>query len=382
MSNFDASVIAAVTGHMNGDHPEDNLLIVRAFGCPEATGSTMTGLDNTAGVWRVEDASGEHEVRVEWPSGAISERPEIRREVVALYKTACEKLGVPAREEHAPAADAAAHGHGGASPHGHGGASPHGNPHAKPEDDGSFSYAIRTATWGDHSDSEGSSVMEDIMRMRATREEYVDLVVQHYFMYEALEEASKALAADPRFAALHPAAIVREQTLVEDLEFLVGENWRDEISPVPATAAYADRIREIAAEGWLPGIIAQEVLRLPLVAILTHMLAALVSSAFNPAWTMRFLGTALLFGAIQEGVAALTRYRAWGAWRFFISAFIIGVIVAVVVFFAAHLSALPLWAQIAYLALSVCGPIAWTAIGLATGASLRRAGVARQGAAR
>lgn len=132
----------------------------------------------------------------------------------------------------------------------------------------------------------------------------------------------------------------------------------------------------------LPGIIAQEVLRLPLVAILTHMLAALVSSAFNPAWTMRFLGTALLFGAIQEGVAALTRYRAWGAWRFFISAFIIGVIVAVVVFFAAHLSALPLWAQIAYLALSVYGPVAWTAIGLAIGASLRRAGVARQGAAR
>ena len=253
MSNFDASVIAAVTGHMNGDHPEDNLLIVRAFGYPEATGSTMTGLDNTAGVWRVEDASGEHEVRVEWPSGAISERPDIRREVVALYKTACEKLGVPAREEHAPAADAAAHGHGGASPHG--------NPHAKPEDDGSFSYAIRTATWGDHSDSEGSSVMEDIMRMRATREEYVDLVVQHYFMYEALEEASKALAADPRFAALHPAAIVREQTLVEDLEFLVGENWRDEISPVPATAAYADRIREIAAEGWLPGIIAHHYTR-------------------------------------------------------------------------------------------------------------------------
>ena len=61
---------------------------------------------------------------------------------------------------------------------------------------------------------------------------------------------------------------------------------------------------------------------------------------------------------------------------------IIGVIVAVVVFFAAHLSALPLWAQIAYLALSVCGPIAWTAIGLAIGASRRRAGVARQGAAR
>jgi energy-coupling factor transport system substrate-specific component len=50
----------------------------------------------------------------------------------------------------------------------------------------------------------------------------------------------------------------------------------------------------------LPGIIAQEVLRRPLVALLTHVLAALVASAFNPIWFPRFLGTALLFGLIQE----------------------------------------------------------------------------------
>ena len=107
-------------------------------------------------------------------------------------------------------------------------------------------------------------------------------------------------------------------------------------------------------------------------------IAALVASAFNPAWALRFLGTALLFGAIQEGVAALTRYRAWGAWRFFVSAAVIGVLVAVVVFFAAHLGALPLWAQVLYLVISVLGPIAWTAVGLAIGAALRRAGVAQR----
>lgn len=128
----------------------------------------------------------------------------------------------------------------------------------------------------------------------------------------------------------------------------------------------------------LPGIIAQEVLRLPMVALIAHVFAALVASAFNPAWALRFIGTALLFGLIQEGVAALTRYRAWGAWRFFISAAIIGVIVAVVVFFAANLSVMPLWAQILYLAISVLGPVAWTAVGLAVGSSLRRAGVARR----
>ena len=59
----------------------------------------------------------------------------------------------------------------------------------------------------------------------------------------------------------------------------------------------------------LPGIIAQEVIRLPWVALLTHVFAALVASAMAPQWALRFLGTAILFGGIQELVAALTRYR-------------------------------------------------------------------------
>ncbi|MFC6235630.1 DUF2470 domain-containing protein, partial [Leucobacter soli] len=84
MSEFDASVVAAVTGHMNGDHPEDNLLIARAFGAPDARESTMVGLDGAAGVWRVVDPAGERELRVEWPGGPVSERADIRREIVAL----------------------------------------------------------------------------------------------------------------------------------------------------------------------------------------------------------------------------------------------------------------------------------------------------------
>ena len=129
----------------------------------------------------------------------------------------------------------------------------------------------------------------------------------------------------------------------------------------------------------LPGIIAQEVLRLPLVALVTHVLAALVSSAFNPAWAGRFIATALLFGLIQEGVAALTRYRAWGVWRFFVSGAIIGAVIAAVVFFAADLAALAPWAQAAYLVLSVLSPVLWTALGIAIGSGLRRAGVVRVG---
>ncbi len=131
----------------------------------------------------------------------------------------------------------------------------------------------------------------------------------------------------------------------------------------------------------LPGIIAQEVLRLPWVALLAHVLGALVASAMAPGWAGRFLGTAILFGGIQELVAAATRYRVWRAWRFFISAVVIGILVAVVVAFVAHLSSLPVWAQIAYLAISVIGPVAWTAIGLGIGVQLRRAGIGTTAAA-
>lgn len=126
----------------------------------------------------------------------------------------------------------------------------------------------------------------------------------------------------------------------------------------------------------LPGIIAQEVLRRPMVALITHVIAALISSAFTPMWAMRFIGTALLFGAIQEGVAALTRYRAWGRWRFFVSAAIIGVIVAVVVGIVVDLARFEPWVQLSYLIVSVLGPIGWTAVGIAIGNALRRAGVA------
>ena len=127
----------------------------------------------------------------------------------------------------------------------------------------------------------------------------------------------------------------------------------------------------------LPGIIAQEVLQLPGVALLSHVLAALVSSAVAPVYMLQFLGTAVLFGGIQELVAALTRYRSWAPWRFFVSAVVIGVIIALAVFFAAHLGTLPPLAQITYLLLSLLAPVAWTAVGLWIGSALRRAGVAR-----
>lgn len=128
----------------------------------------------------------------------------------------------------------------------------------------------------------------------------------------------------------------------------------------------------------LPGVVAQELLRRPWVALITHLIAALVASGVVPLWIGRYIGTALLVGALQELVAATSRYKRWEPWRFFLSAVIVGAVIAVAIWFAADVSRFPLWGQIVYVALFIVGPVAWTAVGLAIGAALRRAGVARR----
>lgn len=98
--SFDADVVTAVLRHMNNDHTDDNILIARAFGEDdggEVTNSAMTGFDGDGGRWDVTRGGTTSELIVAWPGGPISDRPAVRREVVALYDAACERLGVEPR---------------------------------------------------------------------------------------------------------------------------------------------------------------------------------------------------------------------------------------------------------------------------------------------
>lgn len=226
MTKFDEQVVAAIVAHMGDDHADDNLLIARAFGAPEATKSEFVNLDNEAGYWRVTEGDSTRELKIDWPSGPISERPQIREEVVLIFNEACKRL------------DAAA------------------KPPVKP-----FSQVLREGSWGDHDDSEGADFMASIMRGTATRDDYVQLVVQHFFMYEALEAVAGEFAEHSDFAPFHDADLVRMESLEADLVYLVGDDWRSKISALPATAAYAERIIEVGREGWIAGIVAHHYTR-------------------------------------------------------------------------------------------------------------------------
>src|SRR5690348_10141627 len=95
--SFSPDIVDAVLAHMNDDHRDDNMLIVRAFAARDIESAVMSDLDHRGGTWRYRSEGEEHELHVPWASGEISERPEIRREIVVLYDAACEQLGVEPR---------------------------------------------------------------------------------------------------------------------------------------------------------------------------------------------------------------------------------------------------------------------------------------------
>ncbi|MET4782862.1 DUF2470 domain-containing protein [Glaciihabitans sp. UYNi722] len=96
MPTFPDDVVSAVLTHMNSDHRDDNLLIVRAFADASADAATMVSLDGAGGYWTYAAVGETRALTLPW-SVAITERAEIRREIVVLYEAACERLGIERR---------------------------------------------------------------------------------------------------------------------------------------------------------------------------------------------------------------------------------------------------------------------------------------------
>lgn len=93
---FAPDVVAAVLRHMNNDHTADNLDIVRALVDPDAARVEMAYLNDRASIWLYTTA---HEGQdPEWQeavlpwSQRLTERAQIRREVVELHERAVAQL--------------------------------------------------------------------------------------------------------------------------------------------------------------------------------------------------------------------------------------------------------------------------------------------------
>jgi hypothetical protein len=90
-----AEVVAAVMPHMNVDHTADTIVICRGLGKQRGTVSAvMTGMDQEGIDFSAEVDGQQVPVHLPW-SERLTERAQIRAEVVRLYQEACAALGVP-----------------------------------------------------------------------------------------------------------------------------------------------------------------------------------------------------------------------------------------------------------------------------------------------
>ncbi|MGQ2914984.1 biliverdin-producing heme oxygenase [Microbacterium aurantiacum] len=123
-----------------------------------------------------------------------------------------------------------------------------------------FSAALRERSSGAHSTSEQAGFMADLMKGEGTRDDYVALVAQHWFIYDALESAAVRMREDPIAAPFITDKLTRLPALEADLSFLLGTQWRDRITPLPTTQRYVERITQVGAT-WPGGFVAHHYTR-------------------------------------------------------------------------------------------------------------------------
>jgi putative heme iron utilization protein len=94
---FSPDVVAQIAQHMNGDHADDNILIVRGLGGVDAaTKARMSGMDADGMEFAAAVNGLEVPVRIPF-SERLTERRQVRAEAVRMYRDACAALGVEPR---------------------------------------------------------------------------------------------------------------------------------------------------------------------------------------------------------------------------------------------------------------------------------------------
>ncbi|GGO80075.1 biliverdin-producing heme oxygenase [Wenjunlia tyrosinilytica] len=123
-----------------------------------------------------------------------------------------------------------------------------------------FSTAIRTASQGSHAATNHSPFMSHLLDGRLGLDAFTRMTEQLWFVYEALEGSAQRLEDDPVAGPFLKPELMRAAELAKDLAHLSGPGWRRRLEPLPVTAVYAARIREVAEE-WPAGYVAHHYTR-------------------------------------------------------------------------------------------------------------------------
>ncbi|MEE2056085.1 biliverdin-producing heme oxygenase [Rhodococcus artemisiae] len=110
-----------------------------------------------------------------------------------------------------------------------------------------FAERIRIETQQAHSDTENSVFVTELLAGKLDASAHAALIAQTWFVYDALERIGQTYADDPIVGPFLAPELLRTSALEADLVFLLGEQWREGIVPLPATVAYVERLQKVAA---------------------------------------------------------------------------------------------------------------------------------------
>lgn len=112
-----------------------------------------------------------------------------------------------------------------------------------------FSARLRSVTQEDHHAAESSDFITTLMGGERSARDYMLLIAQYHYIYGALEEEVRVLAADPELREIFDATLERSGQIAKDLDVLLPAHGLKEIpAALPATEAYVAAIRASAAE--------------------------------------------------------------------------------------------------------------------------------------
>lgn len=109
-----------------------------------------------------------------------------------------------------------------------------------------LSLRLREGTRSEHDDAEHSGYISKLMGGELDTAAYVALAAQQYFVYEALEALNDAVRTLPLGETLLFDELLRTPSIAEDLSFLIGPDWRAQITPLPATERYVATLQACA----------------------------------------------------------------------------------------------------------------------------------------
>lgn len=105
---------------------------------------------------------------------------------------------------------------------------------------------LREGTAHSHTTAENTAFMKCFLKGIVEREPFRKLLANLYYVYSTLEAELERHRNHPVVGPTVFPEVNRTANLEKDLAFYYGDNWREQIAPLPAGKVYVDRILEVS----------------------------------------------------------------------------------------------------------------------------------------